>query len=71
MAAVLCTGKSTLHNAAREPEIVDLCNLLVAMGAQIEGIGTAEYRRLATWRSSSFCWKAMAFMTVASGGQQA
>jgi UDP-N-acetylglucosamine 1-carboxyvinyltransferase len=33
MTAVLCKGKSTLHNAAREPEIVDLCNLLVAMGA--------------------------------------
>ncbi|MCJ2184306.1 UDP-N-acetylglucosamine 1-carboxyvinyltransferase [Novosphingobium sp. 1949] len=42
MAAVLCTGTSTLHNAAREPEIVDLCNLLVAMGAQIEGIGTSD-----------------------------
>ena len=42
MAAVLCTGKSTLHNAAREPEIVDLCNLLVAMGAQIEGIGSSD-----------------------------
>jgi len=42
MAAVLCTGKSTLHNAAREPEIVDLCNLLVAMGGQIEGIGTSD-----------------------------
>lgn len=42
MIAVLCKGKSTLHNAAREPEIVDLCNLLVAMGAQIEGIGTSD-----------------------------
>jgi len=42
MAAVLCTGKSTLHNAAREPEIVDLCNLLVAMGAEIEGIGSSD-----------------------------
>mgnify|MGYP000010411789 CR=1 FL=1 len=42
MAAVLCTGKSTLHNAAREPEIVDLCKLLVAMGAEIEGIGTSD-----------------------------
>ena len=42
MAAVLATGKSTLHNAAREPEIVDLCNMLVAMGAQIEGIGTSD-----------------------------
>ena len=42
MAAVLCKGKSVLHNAAREPEIVDLCNLLVAMGAQIEGIGSSD-----------------------------
>jgi UDP-N-acetylglucosamine 1-carboxyvinyltransferase len=29
-----------LENAAREPEIVDLCNCLVAMGAHIDGIGT-------------------------------
>ncbi len=42
MAAVLARGKTTFHNAAREPEIVDLCRLLVAMGAQIEGIGTSE-----------------------------
>jgi UDP-N-acetylglucosamine 1-carboxyvinyltransferase len=42
MAAVLARGTSTLHNAAREPEIVDLCNLLVAMGAQIEGIGSSD-----------------------------
>jgi UDP-N-acetylglucosamine 1-carboxyvinyltransferase len=31
-----------LFNAAREPEIVDLCNLLVAMGGRIEGIGTSH-----------------------------
>jgi len=42
MAAVTAKGKSTLHNAAREPEIVDLCNLLVAMGAEIEGIGASD-----------------------------
>jgi UDP-N-acetylglucosamine 1-carboxyvinyltransferase len=42
MAAVLARGTSVLHNAAREPEIVDLCNMLVAMGAQIEGIGTSD-----------------------------
>lgn len=42
MAAVLCTGKTVLHNAAREPEIVDLCKLLVAMGAEIEGIGSSD-----------------------------
>src|SRR5688572_27794781 len=42
MAAVLATGRSQLFNAAREPEIVDLCNLLVAMGAKIEGIGSSH-----------------------------
>ncbi|EQB03554.1 UDP-N-acetylglucosamine 1-carboxyvinyltransferase [Sphingobium wenxiniae] len=40
MAAVLAKGTCTLENAAREPEIVDLCNLLIAMGAQIEGVGS-------------------------------
>ncbi|WP_010184999.1 UDP-N-acetylglucosamine 1-carboxyvinyltransferase [Sphingomonas sp. PAMC 26605] len=40
MAAVLARGGSRIENAAREPEIVDLCNLLVAMGAKISGIGT-------------------------------
>ncbi|RZV50333.1 MAG: UDP-N-acetylglucosamine 1-carboxyvinyltransferase [Sphingomonadaceae bacterium] len=42
MAAVLTSGVSNLFNAAREPEIVDLCNCLVAMGAQMEGIGTSH-----------------------------
>ncbi|WP_068089880.1 UDP-N-acetylglucosamine 1-carboxyvinyltransferase [Novosphingobium rosa] len=42
MAAALASGTCILHNAAREPEIVDLCNLLVAMGAQIEGIGSSD-----------------------------
>ena len=41
MAAVLAEGKTILENAAREPEIVDLANMLVAMGANIEGIGTS------------------------------
>jgi len=40
MAAVLAKGTCIMENAAREPEIVDLCNLLVAMGAEIEGIGS-------------------------------
>src|SRR5688500_4197314 len=42
MAAVLAKGRTTLFNAAREPEIVDLCNLLVAMRARIEGIGSGH-----------------------------
>lgn len=39
-AAVLAHGVTSIDNAAREPEIVDLCNMLVDMGAQISGIGT-------------------------------
>jgi len=42
MAAVLASRRSQLFNAAREPEIVDLCNLLVAMGAKIDGIGSSH-----------------------------
>jgi UDP-N-acetylglucosamine 1-carboxyvinyltransferase len=40
MAAATARGSSVIENAAREPEIVDLCRCLVAMGARIEGIGT-------------------------------
>jgi UDP-N-acetylglucosamine 1-carboxyvinyltransferase len=40
MAAVLADGETVLENAAREPEVTDLANLLVAMGAKIDGIGT-------------------------------
>lgn len=42
MAGVLAQGACRLFNAAREPEIVDLCKLLVSMGAEIEGIGTSD-----------------------------
>jgi UDP-N-acetylglucosamine 1-carboxyvinyltransferase len=42
MAAVLANGTCVFHNSAREPEIVDLCNMLVAMGADIEGIGSSD-----------------------------
>jgi UDP-N-acetylglucosamine 1-carboxyvinyltransferase len=41
MAAVLAKGTTTLDNAAREPEIVDLCQFLANMGAHIEGIGSS------------------------------
>ncbi len=40
MAAVLADGTTVIENAAREPEVVDLCNCLVAMGAKISGIGS-------------------------------
>jgi len=41
MAAVLAEGRTVLENAAKEPEIGDLAHMLNAMGAKIEGIGTA------------------------------
>ncbi|MDR3480539.1 MAG: UDP-N-acetylglucosamine 1-carboxyvinyltransferase [Burkholderiaceae bacterium] len=40
MAATLAEGETVLENAAREPEVTDLANLLVKMGARIDGIGT-------------------------------
>ena len=42
MAAVLAKGTTVLDNCAEEPEVVDLANCLVAMGARIEGAGTAR-----------------------------
>ncbi len=42
MAAVKAKGETILENAAREPEIDDLCNFLVSMGAKIQGIGTSK-----------------------------
>jgi len=44
MAAVLAKGETILRNAAREPEVVDLAELLTKMGAQIEGAGTSIIR---------------------------
>ncbi len=40
MAATLANGRTVLENAAREPEVVDLANFLIAMGAKIQGAGT-------------------------------
>ena len=44
MAAVLAKGETVLRNAAREPEVVDLAELLRKMGARIEGEGTSTIR---------------------------
>ena len=41
MAAALAKGTTVIDNAAREPEIVDLCTMLTAMGAQISGVGSS------------------------------
>ena len=44
MAAVLARGETVIHNAAREPEVVDLARLLAKMGAHVEGAGTSVIR---------------------------
>jgi len=44
MAAVLAKGETLLRNAAREPEVVDLADMLTMMGAKIEGAGTSTIR---------------------------
>ena len=41
MGAVMADGTSVIHNAAREPEVADLAQCLIAMGARIEGAGTS------------------------------
>ena len=42
MAAVCLEGTTTIHNAAREPEIVDLCRFIAAMGGKVHGAGSAS-----------------------------
>ncbi|MBI3670135.1 MAG: UDP-N-acetylglucosamine 1-carboxyvinyltransferase [Acidobacteria bacterium] len=44
MAAALAEGETWIENAAREPEVTDLAELLIQMGAKIEGVGTATLR---------------------------
>ncbi|MGD0902791.1 MAG: UDP-N-acetylglucosamine 1-carboxyvinyltransferase, partial [Terracidiphilus sp.] len=44
MAAVLAEGETLMENCAREPEVIDLAALLIAMGARIEGAGTSTIR---------------------------
>ncbi|MDJ0748528.1 MAG: UDP-N-acetylglucosamine 1-carboxyvinyltransferase [Woeseiaceae bacterium] len=41
MAAVLADGETVLENAAREPEVTDLANFLIGMGADIDGVGSS------------------------------
>ena len=43
MAAVLAEGETLMENCAREPEVVDLAAMLVAMGAKIEGAGIERH----------------------------
>ena len=44
MAATLAEGETVLENAAQEPEVTDLAEMLIAMGAQIEGHGSSRIR---------------------------
>jgi UDP-N-acetylglucosamine 1-carboxyvinyltransferase len=56
MAAVLADGETVIDNAAREPEIQDLCHMLVAMGAHIEGIGSPTIGVEGVDRLTSVTW---------------
>ena len=60
MAASLANGTCVMKNAAREPEIVDLCNLLVAMGAEISGIGSSEITIVGKKRLHGATYRVMA-----------
>jgi len=44
MAAVLAEGETVLENAAREPEVIDLANFLIGLGAKIQGAGSSKIR---------------------------
>jgi UDP-N-acetylglucosamine 1-carboxyvinyltransferase len=56
MAAVRADGVTVIDNAAREPEIQDLCRMLVGMGASIDGIGSATVTIHGTRDLSGITW---------------
>lgn len=56
MAATLADGTTVIDNAAREPEIRDLCEMLLTMGAVIEGIGSATLTIHGVERLSGATW---------------
>ncbi len=57
MAATLAEGRTVIENAAREPEIADLCRMLVAMGARITGIGSPTIIVMGVERLSGAVWE--------------
>ncbi len=57
MAATLAEGRTVIENAAREPEISDLCRMLVAMGARISGIGSPTVIVMGVERLSGVAWE--------------
>ncbi|RMF92947.1 MAG: UDP-N-acetylglucosamine 1-carboxyvinyltransferase [Candidatus Schekmanbacteria bacterium] len=56
MASSLAEGESIIENAAKEPEIVDLCNILKKMGAEIDGEGTETIKIKGKSTLSPFEW---------------
>lgn len=65
LAAVLASGITTINNAAKEPEIIDLCLFLNDMGAQIHGMGTSRIRIFGVKRLHSISYKIMSDRIVA------
>lgn len=59
MAAALAKGESVIENAAREPEVVDLANFLVACGAKIEGQGQSVIYIQGAEQLNGCAWKVM------------
>jgi len=59
MAATLADGETTIENAAREPEVVDLANCLNAMGAQVSGAGTDTVRVIGVPRLKAANYRVM------------
>lgn len=59
MAAALAEGETILENAAKEPEVVDLANALIQMGAKIEGAGTDIVRITGVERLSPMTYRVM------------
>jgi UDP-N-acetylglucosamine 1-carboxyvinyltransferase len=57
MAATLAQGSTVIDNAAREPEIQDLCRMLVAMGARIDGIGAPRIEVEGVERLRGVAWE--------------
>lgn len=57
LAAVLAEGTTQIQNAAREPEIVELCHFLCAMGARIEGAGTDHIKICGVTRLHAVRWE--------------
>lgn len=65
MAAALLPGVTTIHNAAREPEIVDLQNMMNAMGAQVRGAGSQRIQLTGVKRLHGVNWTPMPDRIVA------